>query len=320
MNPAVPLPLPHGGNLAAAASRFPHAPRPFLDLSTGINPVPYPLPDLPPDAFARLPEAAALEALQGEAARAYGIADPAMVVPAPGTQILLSLLPHLLPQATVAIPGPTYAEHAAAWTAAGHAVTDRPDARHRVLCNPNNPDGRTVEAGSLPWPEGVCVIDEAFADFHPEVSLAPLLPRRGLVILRSFGKTYGLAGMRLGFALAAPPLAARLRAAIGPWPVSGPALAAGRAALPDTAWLAEARARLDTDGAALDHLLAHAGFRPIGGIALFRLVEHANAAAIAERLGRAGIIVRSFAEAPHRLRFGIPTAPGLARLAAALGD
>nr|WP_282571782.1 threonine-phosphate decarboxylase CobD [Roseomonas acroporae] len=338
--------MEHGGRLGAARRRFPDAPAPFLDLSTGINPVPWPLPGpmpaLPPAAFSRLPEPEALEALQRAAALAYGVADPGCVVASPGTQILIGLLPRLLPLRAARILGPTYAEHALAWEAAGAAVTTVTEAgaldageagTAAVLCNPNNPDGRRVPAAPLlalaarlAARGGLLVVDEAFADLEPTGgpagdgwrSLAPALPAPGLVVLRSFGKTYGLAGLRLGFALAAPGLAARLRAALGPWAVSGPALALGTAALADRGWLRAAAARLAGDTARLDRLLAAAGLRPLGGTHLFRLAE-GDAAGWYERLGRAGILVRPFAARPRWLRLGLPgDAAAWDRLEAAL--
>jgi cobalamin biosynthetic protein CobC len=329
----------HGGRLAAARLLFPGAPEPFLDLSTGINPVPYHLPRFPADAFTRLPEPEALWELQAIAAAAYGAASPEMVAAAPGTQILISLLPHLVPDDTardnatrgrdVAVLGPTYAEHAMAWRAAGARVTAARGleelAGHEVavLCNPNNPDGRRhgrAELAELAGRVRLLVVDESFADFDgPERGAAPLLPRPGLMVLRSFGKSYGLAGLRLGFALAEPALADRLRAAMGPWAVSGPALAVGIPALRDRNWLMEAARRCAVDALRLDMLLAQAGFRILGGTSLFRLASHDAAADWFARLGRAGILVRRFRDPADWLRFGLPgDEAGWARLEAVL--
>ncbi len=167
---------------------------------------------------------------------------------------------------------------------------------------------------------GLLVVDEAFADFEAANSLAPYLPLPGVIVLRSFGKAYGLAGLRLGFALALPDHAALIRTALGPWAVSGPALHIGAMALQDTAWRDAAAARLRGDTAALDHLLTRAGLHIVGGTVLFRLAEAADAAGWAGRLGQAGILVRSFADTPARLRFGIPgDSAAWNRLAAALG-
>ena len=311
--------LPHGGQLVAARRRFPSAPEPFIDLSTGINPIAYPLPHLAPDLWHRLPEPETLAGLQHAAAAAYRVADPAMIVAAPGTQILISLLPHLLRHDTAAILAPTYGEHRAAWHNAGARTREvatldaLPSTGAIILCNPNNPDGRRLDpatllarADTLAQAGGTLIVDEAFADFDQALSLAPALPHPGLIILRSFGKAYGLAGLRLGFALAAPALAHRLRTALGPWAVSGPAAAIGTLALHDVAWHQAATVRLAHDADRLDTLLRSAGLDLVGGTSLFRLASSPVAAAFFDRLGAAGILVRRFDDHPTWLRFGLP--------------
>ncbi|MBV9653848.1 MAG: threonine-phosphate decarboxylase, partial [Acetobacteraceae bacterium] len=309
--------LEHGGRLAAARRRFPDAPQPWMDLSTGINPVPYPLPPLPPALFARLPDPDDLRRLQAVAAEAFGAPDPSMVAALPGTQAAISVLPLLFRAQNVAVVTPAYGEHAACWAASGAAVraVSRPEelagAEIGVLCNPNNPDGRR-------WPPeallpvarrvGLLVVDEAYIDLEPGVrSCAPLIAEAPQLLgLRSFGKSYGLAGARLGFAIAGPPVAERLRGAFGPWPVSGPALAIGERALADGDWLRAAAERARADAARLQLLLARAGLRVIGGTSLFVLAETDRAAEWCARLGEAGILVRSFEHAPAWLRFGLP--------------
>jgi cobalamin biosynthetic protein CobC len=139
------------------------------------------------------------------------------------------------------------------------------------------------------------------------------------VVFRSFGKTYGVAGIRLGFAVTSPALAARIREALGPWAVSGPALHIGARALADTVWRNAAADRLAADCRRLDALLTQAGCTVLGGTRLFRLVAHDHATALADQLARAGILVRRFQDRPHWLRFGIPGAePAWLRLRAAL--
>jgi cobalamin biosynthetic protein CobC len=198
-----------------------------------------------------------------------------------------------------------------------HETTDAAElakADIAVICNPNNPDGRRhtpaellALADTLAARNGLLVVDEAFADLEPQpLSLAPALPHPGIVILRSFGKTYGLAGLRLGFVLAAPDHAARIRAALGPWCISGPALAAGLQALPDAAWRSQTIRRLDTDIARLDTIVTKSALALAGGTRLFRLYEGTTAAGLHERLANAGILVRRFMSQPHRLRFGLP--------------
>jgi cobalamin biosynthetic protein CobC len=306
--------LPHGGRLEEARRRWPNAPTPFVDLSTGINPHGYPLPPLPPDSFSRLPEPEAPARLETIAAEAYGVADPACVVAAPGTQALIQLLPRLMPAQAVTVLGPTYNEHAQSWRQAGLPVDETNDAtvlrdaEVAVLCNPNNPDGtrhRPEDLFALGRRVRLLAVDEAFADLEPEpLSLVPHMPLSSVVILRSFGKTYGLAGLRLGFAIASPERAATLRALLGPWAVSGPAIAVGSAALADAAWRSTMRERLQRDVARLDALLRQAGLQVLGGTLLFRLAE--GDSWLAERLGQAGILVRAFPFAPTWIRFGIP--------------
>jgi cobalamin biosynthesis protein CobC len=325
--------LLHGGDLTAARRRFPDAPEPFIDLSTGINPHSYPLPQMSHEVFAWLPEPAALERLAAIAGRVYGTQSPDQVAPAPGTQILLPSVFALVPAGRAAVLGPTYAEHARVALLVGHQtreatdIDDLADADLAVVVNPNNPDGRVVgKDGLLALADdkrrrgGLLVVDEAFIDAGPAgLSLGPEVGRGHIVVLRSFGKFYGLAGLRLGFALAAPELAARLRATLGPWAVAGPAIAAGQAALSDAAWAEAMRDTLARDVARLDRMLTGARLEIIGGTTLFRLAGTPAAGVLFDHLGRAGILVRRFAEAPAWLRFGLPgNEEAWQRLAAAL--
>jgi cobalamin biosynthesis protein CobC len=311
--PAAPEPVAHGGDLGAIRRRFPTAPQPWIDLSTGINPVAYPVVQLPPEVWSRLTTHEARQALLAAAARRYGIADPATIVAAPGTQALIQLLPRLMPRSRVAIVGPTYAEHELCWRRAGHDVAVVPDivdasgADIVVVVNPDNPTGRLIAPRALRAVEtALLVVDEAFIDFLPtEASLAGDLPAN-TVILRSFGKTYGLAGLRLGFAVASPRFARRLRDELGPWAVSGPAAEIGRIALGDEAWLPAAAQRLAADRAQLDALLIAAGFTLLGGTPLFRLADHPEARQMVDFFGRRGIHVRAFADQATWLRFGLP--------------
>ena len=316
--------IAHGGRLIEARRRFPHAPEPFLDLSTGINPHPYPVPPFAAELLTKLPEPEALDALQAVAAAAYGAGDPAMVVAAPGSQILVSLLPRLLGLRRATILGPTYAEHQRAWETAGAAVAveSEParflrgtgDAQAAILCNPNNPDGRRCApdallalAGRLGRSGGLLICDEAFADLEtPDLGLARYLPHPGLLILRSFGKGYGLAGLRLGFLLGAPYQVDPVRDALGPWPVSGPALAAATVALADDGWREATASRLQQAGERLDALLAGTGLVFAGGTRLFRLFRGEQAQALFTALGTAGILTRRFDHDPGLLRLGLP--------------
>ncbi len=307
----------HGGDINAARAVFPHAPEPWIDLSTGINPEPYPLPAFDVAAWSRLPSPSDVEDLQAVAAARFGCARNQVVV-APGTQALLQWLPYLFPARSVAISGPTYGGHASAWAAAGAQIVESGVA-HEIVVNPNNPDGRRIPLADLRARAErlrLLVVDEAFADFEPESLAAD--PPPNTVILRSLGKTYGLAGARLGFAIARESLARRLREALGPWAVGGPVLAIGHAALADKAWLEAARARLTQGAAWLDAQLEAAGFAVVAGTPLFRLAQKADARRAFHRLGEAGVLVRPFDYRPDWLRFGIPRAQDRERVAAVL--
>jgi cobalamin biosynthetic protein CobC len=308
----------HGGDLVNAERRFGRPADGWLDLSTGINPFSYPLPELPPSCWRRLPDAVLEAEARSIAAEAYGASDPEQVTMIAGTQAIIQLLPRMRPISRVAVISPTYGEHAACWTAAGHQVMpcetlDRiGDAEVVVLVNPNNPDGRRHDpsrvleiAEALSHRGGLMVVDEAFCDLSPELSLAAYAGP-GLVILRSFGKFFGLGGVRLGFVIADLSLARLLRQVIGPWAVSGPALAIGRAALADKEWITAMRRRLSGEAAQLDHVLSRANLSVVGGTSLFRLVNASRAWALYEHLGRHGILVRPFAASPRWLRFGLP--------------
>jgi cobalamin biosynthesis protein CobC len=313
-------PLLHGGDLGAARRLFPGAVEPFIDLSTGINPNPYPVPRFSPVQLARLPDPGSLRELARAAARAYGAPSTEHVVPSPGTQILLPLVAGLAPPGRAAVLAPGYPEHARAAALAGHAVRamrgvdECGDATLIIVGNPNNPDGKLFDrrdllalAEELRRRNGVLVLDEAFMDAGPgEMSLAADVACGNVVVLRSFGKFFGLAGLRLGFALAPPPLAARLRAMLGPWAVSGPALAVGTRALADTLWIERTRRRLDAAAQRLDEILSGLALTVVGGTSLFRLVQTPAARALFQHLGHAGIWVRAFPDHPNWLRFGLP--------------
>ena len=312
---------------------FPGAPQPFIDLSTGINPYPYPLPPIPSGVFARLPDAEAQMRLAEIAARTYGAPSAVHVAPAPGTQILLPLVAGLVPAGRAAILGPTYSEHARAASLAGHEVTEAVDIeqlRHAdlaVIANPNNPDGRIIAkdrllalARELKNRAGLLVIDEAFMDVGPpEDSLAGETDRANIVVLRSFCKFFGLAGLRLGFALAAPHLAATLSARLGPWTVSGPAIAIGERALADTVWMDATRKRLAAAAEQFDRMLGEHDVEVVGGTSLFRLARTSRAEELFRRLGGAGIVARAFREQPTWLRFGLPSEADWDRLRSRLG-
>ena len=303
----------HGGDLDRAMARY--GGTGWLDLSTGINAQPYPLPAIPPKAWATLPTDSALAALEQAATTAYGTG--AEVVALSGAQAAIQLVPRLAAPGRAVVVTPTYNEHATALRAQGWDVTEAitlaeaEGADLAVVVNPNNPDGRSHRPEALLALRrrvNRLVVDESFADPTPELSLAPHLSPEdpGLILLRSFGKFYGLAGLRLGFAIAGAEVATRLRALAGPWAVNGPAAEIGRIALADSVWQATTRARLAGEAARLDALAAGAGWRLVGGTTLFRTYDTGDAIAAQEKLAHARIWTRIFPYSKTWLRLGLP--------------
>lgn len=299
--------LEHGGRLQEAAARWGIPPGDWLDLSTGIAPWPYPLPAPPVEVWQRLPEDD--DGLDAVAQAYYGSGRLLLL---PGSQAAIQWLPRLVPAGRVALPAPLYNEHPAAWQAAGHALVPWDEsADYVVLCNPNNPTGAHFSHDELlARAQGLrlLVVDEAFIDADPAASLAAVAGTPGhehIVVLRSLGKFFGLAGVRLGCAIGAPALLDRLAAAVGPWAVSHPARWAAGLALADAGWQARQRARLQAAAARLAVLLAEAGLGVPTGTALFQYLATPRAAELYAALARRGILVRNFA-APAALRFGLP--------------
>lgn len=325
--------LEHGGRLRAAAQRYGIPLSDWLDLSTGLAPEPWPVPSIPLDAWARLPEDD--DGLAEAACACYGAAQ---ALPVAGSQAAIQALPQLFAPGRIGVLAPSYAEHAQAWQRAGHrlvrlvagdieAQLDTLDVL--VLANPNNPTGERFEPGQLlDWQArleqrgGCLLVDEAFMDCTPDYSLAAYSQRPGLIVLRSFGKFFGLAGIRLGFVLAEAVLLARLHERLGPWTVGGPARALGRQALGPASGVArERRAReLQAAGERLAELLHMQGLPPAGGTALFQWVCTPAAVQWHDFLARRGILVRRF-DQPASLRFGLPAdEAGWQRLARGLDD
>lgn len=324
----------HGGDLTFATARYRAPAAGWLDLSTGINPRAYPIDAI--DALSgvgRLPEPAALAALCDVARANWSVPAGVLVAAVPGTELAIRLLPQMAPDGPVTVFGPTYGSHGEAWRRAGRAVVETSwpgtpvdDARIVVLCNPNNPDGRLISGTDLRGfvaaqtaAGRLTVVDEAFIDLSLRDSLVPMLAGLDAVVLRSFGKFHGLAGLRLGFVLGAPGRVDPLRALLGDWPVSSPAIRIGRKALADHNWQEATRSRLAEDSRRLRAILDRHGLAVAGSTDLFTLVRDDAAYAIHDGLARHGIWTRVFDQRPDWLRIGLPgNADALARLDLAL--
>lgn len=321
--------LEHGGRLLQAAAQYQIEPARWLDLSTGVAPFAPPLPAIDASAWQRLPEQEdGLEA----AARAYYGCEELLALA--GSQAAIQALPRLRGRSRVGVLSPCYAEHAHAWRRAGHDLVECSEGAMRraldrldvlVVVNPNNPSGRLIEPERLlHWHArlaergGWLVVDEAFIDCTPQHSLAACSPLPGLIVLRSFGKFFGLAGARLGFALGGRELLGCLQRELGPWTLSGPTRLLGRSLLADVAAQQTQRAALLSAGERLADLLRRHRLAPLGGCALFQWLLHAQAAQLFDFCARRGILLRLY-RAPLGLRFGLPgDEAGWQRLDAAL--
>ncbi len=309
----------HGGGLDAAIAEFGGQRGDWLDLSTGINPQHYPLPELNERDWMELPDTTAMQTLESAARRFWNVPDAADIVAAGGASALIALVPGLREGGSASIDPATYSEHAAAFRRAGWHVGKEP-AGVQVVVHPNNPDGRLWREDKRPGGrDPLLVIDESFADTQPEISHVSLTEHPRVIVLKSFGKFWGLAGLRLGFAIGAPKDIGHLRDMLGPWPVSGAALKIGALALSDPGWAADMRENLRAKATRLDDLMRQKTRAIVGGTSLFRLYEVDDASAQWRELARQNILTRIFPYSGTWLRMGLPGGePEWQRLTSAL--
>ncbi|MCP6699456.1 threonine-phosphate decarboxylase CobD [Pseudomonas donghuensis] len=308
--------LEHGGRLQRAVQQYGIAREDWLDLSSGIAPWPYPIPEIPLRAWARLPETD--DGLERAACEYYQVEQ---LLPVAGSQAAIQALPRLRRPGTVGVLSPCYAEHAEGWRRAGHRVRELPEDQVDyyldsldvlVVVNPNNPSARLISAEQLlEWHArlarrgGWLLVDEAFVDNTPQHSIAAHAERSGLIVLRSFGKFFGLAGVRLGFVLAERHLLQLLAEQLGPWTISGPTRVLGQACLLDSVAHQQQIVRCAAASQRLAGVLSAAGFAPHGSCDLFQYLVTDQAAQLHEFMARRGILLRLFTQPPS-LRFGLP--------------
>ena len=319
--------IEHGGALDRAIDQYGGEIGDWIDLSTGINPEVFPLPFMGPGIWNRLPGEKVLSSALHAARDYYGAARDAGIVAAPGTQALIQILPNLVAKGEVAVLGPTYQEHESSFLQASWMVSNcrRLDeipgsAKVMVIVNPNNPDGRIVAKDTLlglaermDRRGGFLIVDEAFADPHPETSVAAQAGIKGLIVLKSFGKFFGLGGMRLGFALSTPAVSQALALRLGAWAVSGPALAIATHAFSNSETLSAYMERLKARRTLLADALSDAGLVETGGTMLFSLVKHCQAHMLHDELCKRHVLTRKFSYEPQWLRLGLPLDEDAAR-------
>lgn len=321
----------HGGDLDRAIARHGGRRADWLDLSTGINARPWPVgaavKGMPDAIWQALPDQRLQTRLLDAARRSYGVHPANTIVAAPGTQSLIQLLPRLAEGQVMAVRHPSYNEHRGVFADAGWSIVsgtsgmpDRPDAV--VIVNPNNPDGLVWTPADLlerARQVGTLIVDEAFADMTPAISLCPHVLPENVVVLRSFGKFFGLAGLRLGFAVGAPAMIDRVSSMLGPWAISGPAQYLGARALDDASWISSMKQTLSDDCATVRKILDDNRLNDLMGTDLFQTARTPGAKVIHESLASAHIWTRVFDTWPDHIRFGIPgTDAGFDRLDAAL--
>lgn len=295
----------HGGGIEAAARLYPAVTLPWIDLSTGIAPWAYPSGNIGRHWSKRLPSAVGLAALEFAAASAFGDLDGEQVVAVPGSDLAIRLLSRVLVAERIGVIGPTYRGYHATWPDASAVTLQNANDVDLMICaNPNNPDGRVIEKHLLQQVDSVRIVDEAFADAQPAETMLP--DRSGAIVLRSFGKFFGLAGIRLGFVVADAPVIRELRHLLGDWPVSGAAIAIGTPAYHDLEWQAKQRFRLARASGRLSSLLGSHQLEIAGRTNNFVLCKDGAAAQLFSQLCENGILTRPFTEQPMWLRFGLP--------------
>ena len=324
----------HGGDLDRAIKTYGIEHSKWIDLSTGINPNGYEIKGLPQSCFHHLPQEQELAALEEVARQAYGVKKGTGLIAAPGSEFLINALPQIRPRSKVAVLSPTFSSHEMAWRRYGHdvrtidSIDSVSDDSVVVMVNPNNPDGMITKPGAfkalaqkLEAQAGLLIIDEAFVDTIPDVSFVPHHDFKNVIVLRSIGKFYGLAGVRLGFAIGANRYLEKLRMLLGAWGVSGPAIAVGAQVLQDDDWSKTMRAVLNQQSAQHKQVLEEHGVKQIGGTSLFHLIELSDARTLHVELAKRGIWTRVFDYSPFWMRLGLCKSQNeLSRFGQALGD
>ncbi len=324
----------HGGSIAKASAHWNIPEARWLDLSTGINPDPWPVPEIPPTLWQRLPD---LDSALMAAAKHYYQTEE--IISVPGTQSVIQYLPTLRKgPANVLLPRICYNEHRFNWERANHhlfyfdnlgdphlnldELIEQHNIQVLVIVNPNNPLGTLLDNNQLlhyhailQKRNGWLIVDEAFIDTKNS-SLLSYGAKPGLIVLRSIGKFFGLAGARLGFAGGDPLLLQQLTDAIGPWAINHPTQYIGTLALQDKSWQIQAKNKLTHNASTLLHLLQQhipsLWVQQIFNSDFFipLLMESATAVDCFEKMARQGILIRHFpiSEQQSLLRFGLLSA------------
>jgi cobalamin biosynthetic protein CobC len=323
--------LIHGGQLQQIANKYQIPADNWLDLSTGIAPFSYPIPAIPPALWRQLPQKN--EALM-QAAKKYYRCEQLLVTN--GSQSIIKALPALWhafnrQSTTVYLPQRGYKEHAHAWETAGYqlhfyqdnlpAIDLLDENSILVIINPNNPTGKVFSRETIMCYQkkikklnGLLVVDEAFIDvLNPEDSIASDVNDQHTLVLRSFGKFFGLAGIRIGFLVANSYWCEIFSEHMGPWQVNGPAQFIAEQALADEPWQQIQKRRLKECRQQQQYFLLEI-FGPdiitnIGGSDLFLTMSFHQphwAAKCYHLLCQQGLYVR-LSDEQDTLRFGIAT-------------
>ena len=307
--------ITHGGDLTAATKEFGMPVRGWIDLSTGINPVNFPDLKLKDQLFHKLPTSGQTTNLLKIASDFYQVSTSMTIIASPGTQAVLQHMPRLYPKRKVAILSPTYSEYENTWSRFGNQIIRAGNLQElkqgniAVVVNPNNPDGRRHQIEDLiELAEHVetLILDETFCDHSSEVSIIPKLHSQNIIVLRSIGKFFGLAGLRLGFVISNANITDNIEKMLGPWAVSGPAIEIGTRALSDKPWIEKMDGILSMKSRELDNLLIRQNLKILGKTVLFKLIENNNAQFIYQTLAKSGILVRKFNGQKNWLRIGLP--------------
>ena len=311
----------HGGDLSDAV-RVNRKIKKWIDLSTGINPNAYNDFNIDKTVYSHLPSGNQLAELMSIARGYYNLNQEIKICAYQGAQGVINILPNIVNKNihdTIQILTPTYTEHYRVWNDHGFKIRLVTNIENEldpsipfVLVNPNNPDGKLFQPKYLEelWERirkagGFLILDESFMDGTPDMSFRFDNCRDNVIVIRSFGKFFGLPGLRLGFVYGDNHYINKVSSLVGPWPISSSSLLIARKAMLDTVWISATITDLKMKSTALSNFLHDQKLKTVGDCYFFKTIELDNASQMHKALANHGIWTRIFNYNQKWLRMGL---------------